>query len=388
LKSLFFDSQVDHDAGTGLPTYDRPVSAEDLRNMISAIVSTGVYPTPSTSFQVLASVEPMSIEVRQGLAWIKGAFAIEDVSRVLVLQASSTTLDRIDRVVLRLDLAISARNIDLYVLQGTPSLTPVAPSLTQNNTVWEIALADVFVAKNTTVVTQQRITDTRGDATLCGWVSGVVDQVDTTTIFNQFQAWFADTVAQWQAWWTGQQGGIEGYMLQSTYDSTNSGIVDDSEKLGGLDPKFYKSAILKFKGGATALPAGTAYGLLCNEEMVNTAGISYTWDNRDFVIPQGFNFVRFWGGMCGIGGTAGALKDFGWVKCDPVLNGVITKAGLPNASALTFCSSANLGITHSCYTPIAEAYVSPGDKIGLSVYCTQNSFWMYSKLFCIELMNV
>jgi microcystin-dependent protein len=164
--------------------------------------------------------------------------------------------------------------------------------------------------------------------------------------------------------------------------------TENANKLGGLDPKFYKSAILKFKGGASSLPTGTAYGLMCKEEMVNTAGISYTWDNRDFVIPDGYNYVRWWGGFCGVGGTTSSVINFGWVKCDPTINGAASSVGIPNASALTFCNANNLGITHTCYTPIAEAYVTPGDKIGFSVYCAQNSFWMYSKLFCIELMNV
>ncbi|MEG2575509.1 MAG: hypothetical protein RSA41_05705, partial [Christensenella sp.] len=232
MKSLFFDSQVGYNAETGLPTYDRPASAADLREMTKKILNNGVYPNPSTNFQVFAHTAEMTVTVKPGVAWIEGAFCAEAEDRMLALQASET-LDRIDRIVLRLDLSTNARKIDLYVIKGTAAASPIAPAITRNNTVYELCIANIFVAKNTTVVTGERITDTRMDSMVCGWVTGVIDQVDTTTIYNQYRDWLKITQTTWDEWWKGQQGGIEGYMLQSRYDTTNNGVVDNAELLGG-----------------------------------------------------------------------------------------------------------------------------------------------------------
>ena len=104
--------------------------------------------------------------------------------------------------------------------------------------------------KNAVKVSQSDIIDTRPNADLCGYVTGIITQVDTTTIFNQYSSWLEAIQAEWRAWWTGQQGGIDGYMLMSTYDPTNSGSVVDSEKLGGKAAVLYALAadVLKNSG--------------------------------------------------------------------------------------------------------------------------------------------
>lgn len=40
-----------------------------------------------------------------------------------------------------------------------------------------------------------------------------------------FESWFNSTKEEWESWWTGQSGGIEGYMLQDTYDSAKTGAL-------------------------------------------------------------------------------------------------------------------------------------------------------------------
>ena len=168
--------------------------------------------------------------------------------------------------------------------------------------------------------------------------------------------------------------------------------VSDSLNLDGKPSGVYKSAFLKFRGGTTGLPSGTDYALMAQTEMINTANLSYTWDDRDFVIPQGFNFVRFWGGMYGIGGTTTTPVNFGFVTCHCALNGVtegaLVETSLANNGKLTFCNTSSPGITHDCFTGPCLLEVQPGDRIGFRVRCSQNSFYIYSKLFSIELMQV
>lgn len=197
MKSYPFTSQVSYD-GEGLPRYDRAVDSEFLRAVFKQYFSDGVFYNPADALQVTADTG-MNVQVAPGACHIQGAMAIEDSPRVLAVQASGE-LDRIDTVVARLDLALGVRSIDLYVLKGTPAETPTAPTLTRNNTVWELGLADLFIAKSTTEISQQRITDTRLDTARCGQVIAPAAPADLEPYFAQLQAAIAahDTAAMEQ----------------------------------------------------------------------------------------------------------------------------------------------------------------------------------------------
>lgn len=197
MKSYPFTSQVSYD-GEGLPRYDRAVDSEFLRAVFKQYFSDGVFYNPADALQVTADTG-MNVQVAPGACHIQGAMAIEDSPRVLAVQASGE-LDRIDTVVARLDLALGVRSIDLYVLKGTPAETPAAPALTRNNTVWELGLADLFIAKSTAEISQQRITDTRLDTARCGQVIAPAAPADLEPYFAQLQASIAahDTAAMEQ----------------------------------------------------------------------------------------------------------------------------------------------------------------------------------------------
>lgn len=198
----------------GVPTYDRAVSSEPLRKLIKSLFSDGVLPNPSTNMQVQAG-EGMSVIVNPGFAICNGCMKLEEKARTLVVQASSTSLDRIDTVILRLNNNEDVRSLDFYVLQGTPATNPVRPSLTQNDTIWEIGLADIFIASNTSVITNQRITDTRYETARCGIISSI-SEFDTTTLYQQVQAdldEFKDvSEADFTAWTTLTKAAFDNWM--------------------------------------------------------------------------------------------------------------------------------------------------------------------------------
>ena len=75
-------------------------------------------------------------------------------------------------------------------------MSPQPPALTRDATVWELGLANLFVAKNTQTISQQRITDTRLDASRCGVVAQTIGELDTSPYFAQIQAALADIQQQ------------------------------------------------------------------------------------------------------------------------------------------------------------------------------------------------
>ena len=189
----------------GNPIYDIAEEASFFAEFFAIFIGNGIYPNPSTGMQVLAN-NGMNLQIQPGKCFINGYFGlVEEGGEIVSIEPADTNYNRIDRIVARWDLEI--RKIIPFVLKGEPASKPVAPSLTRNSNIYEIALADVAVKANTTAITQANITDRRLDTSLCGIVSGVINQVDTTTLFNQYQAWFEErkqeSAQDYQEWFDG-----------------------------------------------------------------------------------------------------------------------------------------------------------------------------------------
>ena len=171
----------------GLPKYDRAVDSAFLRKVFAQYFSDGVFYSSANALQVVADTG-MQVAVEPGSCHIQGAIGIETNRRTLVVQAAEE-MDRIDTVVARLDLSLAVRSIDLYVVKGTAAESPQAPALTRDSTIWELGLANLFVAKNVATISQQRITDTRLDTARCGQVGASVQPpFDTQAYFAQLEA--------------------------------------------------------------------------------------------------------------------------------------------------------------------------------------------------------
>ena len=56
----------------------------------------------------------------------------------------------------------------------------------------ELCLAEITVDKQATQIAQMNINDTRADSLVCGWVTGLVEQLDTSSILAQIKTEFDD----------------------------------------------------------------------------------------------------------------------------------------------------------------------------------------------------
>lgn len=214
-KKVTYDEQ-------GLPIYDRAVDSAFLRKVFSNYFSDGVFYKPTNALQVVADTG-MQVVVEPGVCHIRGAMGIEESRRTMVVQAAEE-MDRIDTVVARLDLSVDVRSVDLYVIKGTAAESPQPPALTRDSTKWEIGLANLFVAKNVSTITQQRITDTRLDNDRCGVVAQTIGDLDTAPYFAQLAAAIAQHQTDAEAQIAALQAAIEAvegdsaWMMQALYD--------------------------------------------------------------------------------------------------------------------------------------------------------------------------
>ncbi len=171
---------------------DRKYKAEFFARYFASFIGNGVFPNPSNNLQVISN-NNMVVTVKTGKAWINGFVVFNDGDYNFELEPSDGLLSRIDRIVLRWNKV--NRDIELAVKKGDYSDNPSPTNLERTADIFELALADVLVANGVISVTQANITDLRLNSELCGIVHGTVEQVDTTTLFNQYKTWFNETTA-------------------------------------------------------------------------------------------------------------------------------------------------------------------------------------------------
>ena len=193
---------------------DRKYNADNLSDFFIKLISNGVFPNPSNNLKVVAKSD-LTVTVKAGYGFINAKYVNNSSDYDLTLDAADTSNPRIDRIVLR--LSTTNRNITLNILKGTPAAEPEAPSLTRSSTVYELALANIAVAANATAITTADITDRRGNSTDCGYVYGLIQQIDTTDLFNQYNDAF-------ETWFTALQTNLtyNARVIRLTYSTTTA----------------------------------------------------------------------------------------------------------------------------------------------------------------------
>ena len=147
---------------------DRVYSAALLCRMMAKQIRDGIVHGDGDEMAVTVTDPPaMTVLVGTGTAMVQGRFCENDAALTLAVPAAHATYPRIDRVVVRLN-ASPGRTIDIVVKPGTAAPTPAAPALTRTAETWELSLAQVRVEAGATLILSAKITDERGNTSLCG----------------------------------------------------------------------------------------------------------------------------------------------------------------------------------------------------------------------------
>lgn len=175
-------------------TYDRVYKAEDIASYFSSFIGNGVYPNPSSNLQVVSANDAMKINIKTGKAWINGYYYENTEDITFRIDNADAQYDRIDAVIIRLDFL--ERTITAQIKKGTPAIQPVAQTLQRDEDAYELKVAEVYIKKGVISISDADIKDTRQLSDVCGLVSGVVEQIDTSALFIQYDAafneWFED----------------------------------------------------------------------------------------------------------------------------------------------------------------------------------------------------
>lgn len=248
---------------------DRKYNADDISIFFYKLISDGVLATPSTNLQVQAG-SGMTVLMAPGYGMICAKYINATTAQSVQLEAADIALDRIDRIVLRLDR--NARQITVAAKKGTPAANPAAPALTRTTDIWELSLARIAVAAGAAGITQAEITDERADTSVCGYITGMIDQIDTTELFAQFTAAF-------EHWYDG----VKDEVLRNTLVRRYTGSTASTEMRTRLFPieipEFNASLdVLNVYVNGFRMQPGTDYELLYSESVGDYIALTKSLD--------------------------------------------------------------------------------------------------------------
>lgn len=190
-KSGFFNAREAEDG-----TYDREYDAEQFAEYFANFISNGVYANPANQLKVVfddSPSKPFVVIVRKGKAYIDGYWY--ELTEDMEITIPVNTKAYIVKDVIRCTLDKAERKVSIVLEEGVTSDHP-----TNNNNRHDLILSTIIVQPNASKLNAEDITDKRPDKAYCGFVTGVIDQIDTTELFQQydetFKTWFNEMKGQ------------------------------------------------------------------------------------------------------------------------------------------------------------------------------------------------
>lgn len=235
LRYGYFDSDIIGIDDEGMPIFDRAETSDLFALLFSNLISDGVLARPATCFQVRAANRGMDVEILPGFGMIRGQFCYDDGVQTLSIGAAPRAYSRIDRVVLRCNYL--ERMIELIVKTGVEAASPVPPELIRPaaGDYFEICLANIRLTAGQRVITQSSITDTRPDSSVCGYITQLIDHLDTAVFYEQFNAFYDEFVKKSNISYEQFVGDMDSYLarLEASGDRQLGDIIQKMEEFEG-----------------------------------------------------------------------------------------------------------------------------------------------------------
>lgn len=181
-SSGFFNAEYDETSDI----WDRVYTAEQFASYFAQFIGNGIFAGVLSElkvYQYSQETANMTVRVTPGRAYINGFWYYLEEEAIIQVPTASSTSQRIDMVVVRLD--VDSRRINVRYVSDANE--PV-----RNANYYDLMLCRVTVPANTTEIRDAYIEDTRQLSAYCGWVTGLVDQLDFDSAYSQFTAWFND----------------------------------------------------------------------------------------------------------------------------------------------------------------------------------------------------
>lgn len=173
---------------------DRKYDSRQISQIFEGIINDGIYMSVGDKFMVSEN-SGMNVLVGSGRAWMQGTWTANDTDLALTVDDAEVVLNRIDTIVIEVDL--NARMNAVNIVKGTPASSPIPPTLEFEGGVYQYPLADIEVLAGATSIAQGDITNRVGTVDM-PFVTGIIDTIDSSTLLTQWEA-------QFQTWFSGLQ---------------------------------------------------------------------------------------------------------------------------------------------------------------------------------------
>lgn len=170
---------------------DRLYNAQQMSEIFEGLITDGVYESVGNKMAVQPN-NGMTIQIASGRGWFGKHWVNNDSEYTLTLTQSDVLLNRYVAVVIKVDDTDAVRDAVPYLKYSDFNSNPVKPVMERTETVKEYCLAYIYQKAGATAIRAEDIQDTRPDERLCGWVTGLIEQLSTSTLFTQWETIFTD----------------------------------------------------------------------------------------------------------------------------------------------------------------------------------------------------
>lgn len=195
--SGFFDAEWDDDLyneETGeLGDWDVRYLVKEFTDYFSLFVGNGVFASPVNQCKVIPGTG-LSVIVSAGWAFINGCYYHNDAPKEIPLLSNQTNVNRVDSI--RLRYSEADKKISAVSFTGNTEIV-------RSEGTYDLKLADVIVPSFAVTVSAANISDARPNESVCGFVKGLVEVVDTEDLFSQYNAMFTE-------WFNATKGQLQG----------------------------------------------------------------------------------------------------------------------------------------------------------------------------------
>lgn len=196
LDSGFFNAELTVDV-SGNEVWDREYDAEDLSKIFDGIITDGVYSTYGKCFKV-TSVGGMNINIDTGRAWFNHVYVRNDAIIPSVVSESAPIYPRIDAVVIEVNTELEVRTARIKHIVGLASASPEKPEIIRSDRINQYPICYISVGADATSITQADIENAVGTEQT-PFVTGVLQQVDISTLLDQWKTQFETSLQGWES---------------------------------------------------------------------------------------------------------------------------------------------------------------------------------------------
>lgn len=222
---------------------DRKYNALQFGSIFDGVIHDGIYINIGGQMIVKASGNGMQVNIQTGRAWFNHTWTLNDTIYPLTLPDAEPLLSKYVAVVLEVDESQSIRRNRFTYVAGTPASSPKYPTLTNNQTLHQYALAYVLIRPGVTTITQANIINNVGKSS-CPFVTSVAASMNVDALIarweTQWNEWFNDSKTEYNSF-KSQYEAFQARFIEfmSSSEGTFDSFMDtkQSEFLSFIDAK-------------------------------------------------------------------------------------------------------------------------------------------------------